>query len=156
MVDYVQTSISANAAAGAPGQVYDLGGPRPDIVSKRAQEPIAFGSYVSFIGEDCELSDTTGEVTGRQGGIALIDQSKPSGAGYVAGDMVRVMRKGRVWVATEQQVTAQASAFTRFAGTGAQGAWRADADTANAVAAPTTNYFLVIDAATAVVEINQP
>ena len=29
-------------------------------------------------------------------------------------------------------------------------------DTANAVAAPTTNYFLVIDAATAVVEINQP
>lgn len=150
----VQTTVTTVPALGLPGEPFDIG-PR-DVVTKIASEAITFGSYVCFDTEDhCELADTTGEVTGRQGGVALRDPSHASGVGYAAGDPVMVMRKGRVIVAVESAVTAGGSAFVRFSGTGAQGAFRVDADTSNAVAAPTASYFIG-GSTLAVVEINQP
>ena len=149
----VQTSVTTTPAIGLPGEPYDIG-PR-DVVTKIATEAIPFGSYVSFTDDEhCELSDSTGEVTGRQGGIALRDPSHASGVAFVAGDPVPVMRKGRCTVAVESAVTAGGSAFVRFSGTGAQGAFRVDADTSNAVAAPKCTYFFG-GSTLAVVEINQ-
>ncbi len=151
----VQTSVTDSPVLGLPGEPFDIG--PGDVVTKIAAETIQFGAYVSFSDQEhCELSDSTGEVTGRQGGIALRDPSHPSGStGYAAGDPVSVMRKGRCIVAVEGAVTAGGAAFVRFSGTGAQGAFRVDADTSNAVAAPTASYFIG-GSTLAVVEINQP
>ncbi|MDF2697903.1 MAG: hypothetical protein K0S65_6286 [Labilithrix sp.] len=140
----VQTTITAEPVIGNEGAIYDSGS-HHDIVTKIAQEDIPFGRYVRIVGDQCELPDVTGEVTGR-GGIAIKDSSKPSGAGYKAGDPVAVMLTGRVWVRTEQALAEGVQPFVRFAagaGGGAPnvGMLRTDADTATAVALPGAKMF---------------
>lgn len=137
----VQTTITAEPAIGAPGQIYDSG-PFHDIVSLIAQEDIPFGAAVRINGMYCELPDNSGEVTG-QFGVALKDASKPAPGvytttvgGYKAGDVVSVMKTGRVWISSETALANGAAPFVRFAagaGGSQQGAWRNDADTATAV-----------------------
>lgn len=159
MADGFQTSVALGGpAAGAPGMEYDCG--FNDVVSKRAAEAIPFGAYVVFSAAgDCELPDTLAEITANDGGVALIDPSKPSGVGYLAGDPVRVLVCGRVWVATEQTVAQSDPAFVRAIATPPelQGAFRADADTSDAVAAPGCNYFIgATGVGLAVVTVNHP
>jgi hypothetical protein len=156
MPDYFQTSVSATGpAAGAAGMEYDSG--FNDVVTKRAIAAIPFGRYVVFTAEgDCKLPASLAEITANDGGVALIDPSKPSQVGYLAGDPVRVMVRGRVWVETDQTVAQSNPAFVR--GLVADfGKFRADADTANAVAAPNTQFFIgVTGAGLAVVTVNHP
>jgi len=159
MADGFQTAVTATGpAAGAPGMEYDCG--FNDVVTKQAQEDIPFGRYVVFTAEgSCELPDSLAEITANDGGVALIDASKPSGVGYLAGDPVRVLRAGRVWVQTEQTVAQSNPAFVRglIATTEKKGEFRADADTANAVAAPNVNFYIgCTGAGLAVVTVNQP
>jgi hypothetical protein len=159
MASAIQSSVtSTGPAAGAPGLEYDIG--FSDVVSKAAAEAIPFGAYVVFTAEGiCELPDSLAEITANDGGVALIDNSKASGVGYVAGDPVRVLVRGRVWVATEGTVAQSNPAFVRAIATPPelQGAFRADADTTDAVAAPGCNFFIgCTGAGLAVVTVNHP
>ncbi len=158
----VQTSVVNAPAVGQTGMLYDSDGQK-DVVSCRAQEAIPFGSYVRIIGGDCELPDSTGEVTGDDGGIALHSHEFASGAGgtgggYAAGDIVAVLRSGRVWVSTEDALANGASPFLRFTTNGAlvQGGIRgADADTARAVQKPGITCYRGVGAAgLAVLQLN--
>jgi hypothetical protein len=161
----VQTTITAEPAIGAPGQIYDSG-PFHDIVSLIATEDIPFGCAVAINGMYCELPDSTGEVTG-QIGVAVKDASKPgpgvytpSLGGYKAGDVVFVMKTGRVWVATETALANGAAPFIRYAaGAGGtqQGAWRNTIDTTTALQ-PTSGvhvYRGVAAAGVAVIELGK-
>jgi hypothetical protein len=128
------------------------------VITRIALEAIAFGSWVRITGENCELADSSAEVTADQGGIAIHTHNKPSGGvGYITGDPVAILRKGRAWVTPENTVTAGAAAYVRHtAGVGeVQGAFRSDADTSDAAVPPTAYYYLAIDGM-AVVEVNQP
>lgn len=154
----VQTSMSNNPDVGRPGMRYDSSHFQ-DIVSCRAQEAIPFGSYVRIIGGDCELADNTGEVTGNDGGVALATQNKATQAGgYAAGDIVAVMRAGRVWVPTEEAIAVGVQPFIRFTANGAgkvQGGFLNTADTARAVQKPgAVMYRGVAGAGLAVLQLN--
>jgi hypothetical protein len=127
----IQTTVTRTPALGNPGQEAD--GSNSEIVSKVAAVDIPFGSYVEINGETCGLPVDTGHVTQIGRGIALLDQSKASGVGYKAGDLVNVMVRGKAIVATEMAVVANTIPFVRFTAPGALGAFRADADTAKAV-----------------------
>jgi len=140
----VQTAVAANAVIGLPGDAYD--GAVHDMVTKIAAEVIPFGVWVAFTAEGtCELPDATGEVTAiHGGGVAMRDPNLATAtAGYAVGDPVRVMTRGRIFVLAEEAVVITDTPFARFAtGTGTQlGAFRNDADTATAVAAPETRFF---------------
>jgi hypothetical protein len=130
----VQTSYTESPAAGAPGQEYDCA--FSDVVSWTADEAIPFGAYVVESREGgCELPDSSGEITGNKGGIALIDGSLPSGVGYQIGDQVRVLRKGRAFVLSDETLAKGDTLFVRHtsgAGGTQKGSFRNDADTATA------------------------
>ena len=75
-------------------------------------------------------------------------------ANFAAGETLAVMRKGRIWVITEEAVTPASPVFVRFAsgGGGTQlGAFRDDADTATAVDMSAKLKFLTTAAADALV-----
>ena len=81
------------------------------------------------------------------------------GTGYDLEDVMSVMRKGRIYVEVEDAVTAGAQAFVRFEATSPElhGAFRSDADTADAVALPGA-FFRTTTAAggIAILEVNLP
>lgn len=135
MSNAVQTTLTQEPAIGRAGMIYDSG-PK-DVITCIAQEAIPFGSVVRISTQYCELPDSSGEVTAGEMGVAVEGPVLASGVGYAIGDLVPVMRQGRIWVNTEQAVAAQADPFVRFAagaGGSAKGAIRNDADTATAVA----------------------
>lgn len=130
----VQTSVSLKPDAGVPGLPADSNVVQ-EFVSRVATVDIPFGAFVSLVDEnECKLPTTSAEVTTNGGGVAVFDQTKASQAGYKAGDVVTIMRKGNVYVSTEQTCAASGAAFVRFTD-GTLGAFRADADTSDAVAA---------------------
>lgn len=152
----VQTTMTAEPAIGLPGQIYDSG-VFHDIVTCIAQEDIPFGCWCRINGQYAELPDSTGEVTGKTGGVAVRDPSRPSGVGYKTGDVMQVLKTGRIWITTEQAIGNQVAPFVRFAtGTGTQkGAWRADADTATAVALPNAHMYRAAGVGLGVVELGK-
>lgn len=93
------------------------------------------------------LPTTTGEITdGHWLGVAVSDVSieATTAGGYAVNDTMPVLRKGRVWVITEDAVTAIGTpAFCRFAAGSfaVLGAFRTDADTATAVAVPGARFM---------------
>lgn len=113
----VQTSVNVNPALGQPGELYDSG--PTDKVTRVASVGIPFGSYVKLTaGQNCTLPSASGDV-GVDGGIALIDPSKPTGVGYEIGDVVTVLRKGRVWVESDTAITELSVPYVRYtAGSG--------------------------------------
>lgn len=136
-VGAVQTAVAIDPVAGSPGLEYDDS--FSDVVSWIATVAIPFGVLVYESAEGkATLPTATGNVTAGRCGIALIDHNKASGDGYAIGDAVRVMRRGRVWVLTEEQLAFGDTLFSRFAaGTGTQkGAFRNDADTATCSTPP--------------------
>lgn len=153
MTTAVQTAVSVNPLAGTPGLEYDDS--FSDIVSWIATVAIPFGVLVYESAEGkATLPTATGNVTGGRTGIALIDHNKPSGVGYEIGDAVRVMRRGRCWISTEEALAFGDTLFARFAaGTGTQkGSFRNDADTATA--STPTNMALLRAGATNVAAIS--
>lgn len=109
----VQTSVDNAPQFGQPGMPYDSS-LFQDVVSKRAVQDIPAGAYVQIVGGDCDLPGLTGEVSGGDGGVALSSHEKATGVGYKAGDMVPVMRVGRVWVYSETAATDAATPYIRF------------------------------------------
>lgn len=158
MPSAIQTSVTTTPAVGIPGLEYDAG--FNDVVTRRATVDIPFGRYVVFNAEgDCKLPTTLAEITTNDGGVALADNSKTTGLGYLTNNPVRVLTMGRVWVQTEGTVAQSDPAFVRavIATTEKQGEFRADADTAGAVAAPGVNFYIgVTGVGLAVVTVNRP
>ncbi len=149
----VQTSVVA-PLAGAPGMHADSG--PYDAVSKTAAEAIPFGAFVALTADECELPDSSGEVTQVGRGVAMYDPSKASAGGYVAGDVVSVMTVGRIFVATEDTLTAYASPYVRFtADANPKGSWRSDSDSAEAVQPSGVRVIRADSATLAVIEMIQ-
>lgn len=112
-----QTTIQANPTAGIAG---DLASPLNGsvIVSKRAAEAIPFGVFVVLTADDedtCELPDAASEAAGARGlGVALRKPEDVSG-GYTAGEEVKILSVGEVWVEVETGATAGTQAYIRYA-----------------------------------------
>jgi len=119
---------------------------------------VKFGRFVRILTAGnpptVELPNATGEITGSTGlGIVASEPSLegPAGtfAGHPDGAVIPVLRKGRIWVTSEDAVAAAPqAAFVRFsAGVGEElGRFRTDADTADAVALPGARFMTNCDA----------
>lgn len=112
-------------------------------------------------GVQCRLPRATGEITGGTDlGISIGDSSYPndSGTGYADNKSVPIMRKGRIWVRTEDICAEGGAVFVRFTDpqTGyGLGSFRSDADGSDAVALPGARYWLTSAAAGLnIVELN--
>lgn len=137
MTTAVQTAVAVNPPIGAPGLEYDDS--FSDVVTLIATVAIPFGVLVYESAEGkCALPTATAHVTAGRVGVSLIDNMKASGIGYEIGDPVRVMKRGRVWVLTEEQLAFGDTLFVRYAaGTGTQkGAFRNDIDSTSASTPP--------------------
>jgi hypothetical protein len=165
----VQTSFSVDKVRAYAGMIADAGD--KDTGNKIATSAVPFGCGVvkraapADTVEQCGVPTATADVTARPRGIAVKDESRrgpQSGfpGGYELGDSVTYVKRGRVWVAVEGAVAQDSSAFCRFAAGGGGtvlGAWRADADTATAVAFPTAVFRTsTTGAGFAIVEVNLP
>lgn len=138
----VQTTVSTPAVT-SPGQLYDSG--FSDKVTKICTTAVPFGAFVYFGGEGtCRVPAVTGDVTGAAGGgIALIDKSKASGVGYIIGDAVTVLVKGRCGALNEETLAIGDTLMARFTAAGNEqlGAQRNDTDSGDAVAIPGIKVF---------------
>jgi hypothetical protein len=144
MAEYVQLSVSRLPATGLPGMLADANIQDVKIDSLIATEALPFGIFVVTSENECSLPDGGAtDVTNGRGGIVLRDPAKPTGEGYEAGDVVPVLRKGRVFVLTEETVTYDDAVYVRYAsgGGGSQaGSFGDDADTATRGILPNSKY----------------
>lgn len=119
-----------------------------DIVSRIAEVEIKFGKLVvATVGQSEDLAKVptaTGDIStvGLVHGVAMADTSIETADGATYGSFpvdaaVPVIRKGRIWVLAEDEVTdVDAAVFVRHAVPGATGlgSFRTDADGGNATA----------------------
>ena len=92
----VQTSIAAGPIVGRPGQESDAG--YSQKAGGVATGAVSFGRVVVRTSHGKWRAAQGGDdLTSQDGGISLIDNNLPSGAGYVAGDSIRVMVEGSVF-----------------------------------------------------------
>lgn len=168
-----QTAYSINIANAAyPGQPYDTG-KKDDVTVVAFAAALPYGVLVVYDAangspdlnhRNAIVPATTGSITtaGNALGVVVADQARAqeplvTNAVYDQYSAVPVRRQGRIWVVAETAVTDNAPCFVRFAtGTGTQlGAFRADADSASAVALPNAKFVGTTSAAGfAVVELN--
>lgn len=140
----VQSSVSQNPAVGRPGQLYDSNASGNRIVTRIASEAIPFGVWVTMTDNACELADNDGEVTGIRGGVAVVDETLASTVGYAAGDAVRILTRGEVYVRNEETIAANDAVYVRHTITGseAKGDFRNDSDGGDASVAQGARWFL--------------
>jgi hypothetical protein len=164
----VQTTFVIDKPRAIAGMLADSGD--TDKGTKLATSVIPFGVGVVKRAspadgvEQCGVPTATADVTARPRGIAIHDVTRrgPQGGlagGYEIGDPVSYLKQGRIWVVVEGTVTQDSAAFCRFAaGAGGTilGAFRADADTATAVAFPTAVFRTGNINGLAELEVNLP
>ncbi len=75
---------------------------------------IPFGAYVVIVGETCALPAAAADITGKMGGIALADAGKATGLGYLVDEPVTILRRGRVWVTSENAMAELDNPFIRY------------------------------------------
>jgi hypothetical protein len=156
-----QTSVTVNPAVAIEGQMADSGD--TDVISRLAVISTVPGRLVAFKTGDADNQarhpDATGQVTAQALGIPVYDGMHPTNP-YAIGDMVPVLKRGRIWVLPEEAVTPASPVFVRFAdGTvvSHNGGFRTSADTATAVALPTCRFLTSGGPATlCVLEVNLP
>lgn len=141
-----QTSVDDVNEAAIEGLIYDISQER-DIVSKlsavAAIKPGHLGVWKATNPDNVVVLPvlTTDVTAGTAWGVAILDTSRETnaagtGADYLDEEAVPLMRKGRIWVVSEDAVdTVGLPAFVRFTD-GVLGSFRTDADTADAVALP--------------------
>lgn len=135
-----------------------------DLVTRYADVAIAFGKGLVTAGPDkSALPSATGFVFD---GVAIMkhkaQQNSTNSAQYEANEAISTMRKGRVWVLAEQQITSVDDPVylrhTANGGTTAPGRFRIDADTSNADLISQARWLTTTTAADelALLEINIP
>lgn len=147
----MQTSVSATPPIGTEGAIVDT---RPydtvsRLVSDEATASAGFDAGIAVVTNPALDNDDQVRAPDAASlvleGVAVLDKSAQQRADlatdtdFVKTDGVTVLRKGVIWVRPETAVTKGAPAFFRFssgAGGSRLGAWRTDADTATAEAAP--------------------
>ena len=162
-----QTVHNVSPTHGTEGQIID-GREVISAVVDSTNGVIPFGRALTFKtlpapGKNAivELPNATGEITGDNfAGISVRDPTVelPQGSnvftGFKTGDVISLLRRGRLWVVSEDAVSARVPVFARFVAGGGEelGALRTDADTADAVAIPGSK-FMTSGGAGAVVEM---
>lgn len=126
------------------------------LVAQAQRIPFGVGVVVdpreSSPATQCRLPRLTGEITaGTFLGIAAADTSLPNddGLGYESQKSVQILRKGEIWVVTEDACVQGGQVFCRFQDPTADyglGSFRSDADTADAVAVPGAMFMYDSDA----------
>jgi len=90
-----QTTYLTDRAIAVAGQLAD-GGNDIHIATWPASEVIPFGLAVEVVSGKVRLPQSTGQEIATFGGVAMYkDMAVPGG--YAIGDMVPVLRKGRIW-----------------------------------------------------------
>ncbi|RKI32161.1 hypothetical protein D7Y27_36545 [Corallococcus sp. AB004] len=124
---------------GFPGQLAEHDTPQR-IVSRFNAEATAAIPWGVLVAEDTAsaqgvklLAAATDKVAGVTVYSARHGYEAYSGTGLKPKEILNVLAQGAVLVRVEQAVVKGDRAFARFAGTGQKGAFRKDADTANAV-----------------------
>jgi len=147
----VQTSVTARPVIARPGQEYDTA--FTDVVSGIASEAFNFGEYVVRKATGWAKPASAADVTDFEGGVALIDESLPTEVGYVEGDNVRVMTRGRVAVSSGEAV---ALTDALFIGTTGADAGKFRTDDTDAIAANMCRVWQAVDAGTVIITLNRP
>lgn len=110
-----QTTITVNPGVGQEGALASA--LDYQVVSRVAAEAIPVGRFVVLTVDDedtCELPDATGEATSGRGlGVALRVNSREA-ADYAAGDQVKILTQGEIWVSTNDAVVAGTAANVSF------------------------------------------
>lgn len=94
-----QTAYSLDSASGKLGQLADNSMSK-EVVSYVCSEAIPFGRFVELHTDGkVRLPQNTGQAIAKLVGVALLDSTMEpdAGGGYAAGDVVPVLRKGRVY-----------------------------------------------------------
>jgi len=109
-----QTTVSQNGAAGMVGMIYDMAD--ADIMSYSAEAAIGFGVPVQ-LGTNAErqvkvLTTSVGQAALARGiSVAgIVEQTSGGVAAYAATQSVGVIKRGRIWVNTDDAVVAGAKA----------------------------------------------
>lgn len=132
-----QTTYNTDLAQAFPGLIADAASP-PDILSRANEESanVPFGLAV-VLGTDgfnqFKLPSATGETV--LGVLAhRHNRDDVEADGLNEGEVGDVLKRGRIWVVTEEAVAPDADVYFRHTAPGAEqvGAFRTDADTANA------------------------
>ena len=165
MADYFD--ISENMGTAVAGLAINV----KERIPALAQAALEVGSFVTLgtAQDSCALPDAAGDVTETGLGIVERQTFKPDGSSddYDSGEMVSIVRKGKVWVPVEDSATAGQHPFVRITAKGSPGAnealgrFRSDADGADSgVATEQTECKFWTSQATAgglaLVEINLP
>lgn len=132
-----QTSYNSNIPAALPGLIADgPGAPRKIQTYNNPVLSIPFGLGVAKISADedgIKLPDGSGV---QIEGVAVRDVSRETDGYYAAKSAVAIMKRGRIWVVCEVDVTPDDPVYIRYAtgGGGSQkGIFRNSADTATAL-----------------------
>jgi hypothetical protein len=149
-----QTSYSNEPSAGVVGQ---LVGTNNDVDGTYiAEGTVRPGQYVIFDAVTKKVKHPSAAPTANtRFGVAIRKSYGQSDGVYADGDPVNVLTRGRIRITSENALAINANVFARFQGTGEIGAFRSDADTANATAIPglyvreagTTNIILEVNRA---------
>ncbi len=129
-----QLSYTDAPAIGVPGTVIHA----KTIITLIATASVRPGQYVQRgAGDTCAHPTTDAPTAAERGGVVINDPHSEDNV-YAVGDPVPVLVEGRIVVATEDAVADGGSAFVRFVAAGLEenGAFRSDADTADAAAVP--------------------
>lgn len=162
-----QTTYGTNPAVAFAGQIADA--MRSDTISRIAKHDIIFGiavmQYMSGDGQCDKLGSSADIVLG----VTVYDASLPpagslngsSYAGaYVAGMETRILRKGRIWVYAEQDVTPASDVYARYATSGGNttlGKFRKDGDSSTALQITAARWLTTTTAGNlALLEVNLP
>lgn len=159
----IQTSYANGQSAALEGQIADSG-PR-DVTSKVAHESITAGRFTARQADGrIKLPAASTDITGGAAeGFATIDTAREGAYGtggsapWAAGDVVPVLREGRLYVVPETAYTEGEQVHVRYAGTGDKGAVRNAAVASETAALPSAVFRNSGLASTlAIVEINLP
>lgn len=162
-----QTQVTQGIAKAYEGQVENWA--QADIITRAAEAALDAGLGCKQGADDkgCLGVSGAGDVTGKPFlGITIYDPSKyvnwPSGVTkmYPIGQLVSIMRKGRIWVFVEEAVTPASTPYCRIIANGGNnvlGRFRASVDGGNAEAVPASRFWTSAGAGGfALLELNLP
>jgi hypothetical protein len=149
----MQTAYNVDPPLGVVGAIAESGA---KVVRARiAAGVVRPGQYVVLVGLTCG-HPTAAPTAQTRGGVAVRNPYKQNNSAFVAGDVIDIVVDGVIWVASENAASVNTPAFVRFTAAGAEelGAFRTDADTADAAHIPGL-YFRTAGTSPVKLEVNK-
>jgi hypothetical protein len=131
----MQTSYNVEPIAGVVGAIAESGS--KTVRARVAGGTVRPGQYVVLSGLTCG-HPSAAPTPQTRGGVAVRNPYKQGDGVFAAGEMLDVLVEGAIWIATEDAVSVNTPAFVRHVAAGAEqlGAFRSNADTADATHIP--------------------